>query len=194
MAKKKNKKIIPSESLDFNVFKFYKINLDKTIIYRCKYCRKSCLEKNDNKIYRLSGHARNCPIIKNKKFVKEKNCLCLKNKESKYSFCSNKSKKNIIETKFNYKSEIACEITKTNDSFFSKEEFEEFTIDKKMKIFKLFINVFDRKNRLNKYQYSIGTYYINNNKIIGEGKYSTCFIEEDIYQRMNVAILRMNKC
>lgn len=54
----------------------------------------------------------------------------------------------------------------------------------------ILLKVFDRKNRLNKYEVDIGSYYFNESKIIGKGHYSETHLGEDKRLKLNVAILK----
>lgn len=64
MSKPKNKKILSSKDINLHNFKIHRINKNKSILYRCKYCHKATLRKFNNKFKKLSGHSPYCFAIK----------------------------------------------------------------------------------------------------------------------------------
>lgn len=73
MAKKQYFRNLSSSSINLANFSVYKINKDKTIIYRCKFCLKGKIKKINNKFIRFSGHKHNCSF--NNKILGKKNIL-----------------------------------------------------------------------------------------------------------------------
>ena len=63
-------------------------------------------------------------------------------------------------------------------------------IPEKNEYLQLLLTVFDKKNRLNKFEMDIGSYYFNHSKIIGKGHYSETHLGEDKKLKLNVAILK----
>ena len=178
---------INENEIDITKYKIYKINKNKSTIYRCNYCFTAELKKDNNKIYKIKGHSPNCYLIKR---------INSQNKNKIY---------NDINT--NYKG-------KTKNDFISNEEIE-YTLSNKFEIPNLNINnlqtsqsnniinvdkniqvyylskIFNRQSDLNRDQEKIGFYYFNKRKIIGEGCFSKVFLGEDKYLRFKVAILQI---
>ena len=71
MAKKKYFRTLPSSSINLDNFSVYKINKDKTIIYRCRFCFKGKIKKKYNIYIRIAGHEHNCYL--NNKILSKKN-------------------------------------------------------------------------------------------------------------------------
>lgn len=196
MTRTKRKKIITLIK-DINVknYSLLKINKNKSIIYRCKYCYKALIKKEKNQYYKISGHLRHCVIIKPRKISKDKtiNEKIMNKKTSfnesvitKNNILSNKKNKTLENTE-----EDINEIEEFNTNNTSKYEIYKKK-DTVQNINFLFLqNVFDKNNNLNKFQEDIGLYYINKEKIIGNGENSTVYLGEDKYQRLNVAILEI---
>ena len=72
MSKIYNKRIFSPKDIDWNDYNIYKINNDKTIIFRCKYCRMCRLKKDKLKILKISGHKANCSAVFKKKIQQKK--------------------------------------------------------------------------------------------------------------------------
>ena len=193
---KRKKKIILLKHINLNNYSLLKINKNKSKIYRCKYCHKALIKMEKNKFYIMSGHLRHCIIIKPRKKQKDKN----RNEKIKdINKCFNESETKKLN---NLSIEINENYIKIKEDI---NEIEEYNTNNtsKYEIYKLkdsilnfnFLslqNVFDKNNNLNKFQEDMGLYYINKKKIIGEGAYSTVYLGEDKYQRLNIAILEMD--
>lgn len=197
IPKKLLHRIISQNDFNINYYKIYKINKNKSIIYRCMFCFKSRIKKDNNVFYKISGHSLNCPIII-KSFLFKTNAdskkVDLKNSYNNLTIAYTENNlEKIIKNKKKYNKKRIEETTDTstinnkNDDIYINKETNKFTY------FSLLKNVFDKSNNLSKYQEEIGFYYINKKKQIGEGRYSKVFLGEDKYQRLNVAILEIDK-
>lgn len=196
MNPRKKRQIIANGDINWNYFKIHNINKDGTILFRCKICRQCKLRKEKNQIIRIYGHKKNCigaksPILPKSNYLKSS--FNTDNKVPNSSELTNKIDNEITKDK-SYKS---CQYDKSEENniidttIILNESFGN-NIIKKQKLFQLLINSFDKNNNLNKYQEKMGIYYVNRNKIIGEGSYSKVFLGEDEFQRMNVAVLQMD--
>lgn len=58
------------------------------------------------------------------------------------------------------------------------------------KYFSLLQSIFNKNNRLNKYEEDLGQYYLNSSKIIGNGTFTKTFLGEDKFFKFYVAILK----
>ena len=73
MSKKKlrNRRIIPCDEINWDIYKIFSKKKNNYIIYRCKLCRKSRIKKQGNFVIKFSGHEKNCPEIKRPKHKKK---------------------------------------------------------------------------------------------------------------------------
>lgn len=197
MNPRKKREIISTGDINWNHFKIHNINKDGTILYRCKICRKCKLKKIKNHIIRIYGHKKNC--------IGARSPILPISNNLKSSFNTDGKEPNSCELTNKMDNEITSDKSYNNNQYDkSKEKYINYiksmpnssfenNLIKKQKLFQLLINVFNKDNNLNKYQEKMETYYINRNKIIGEGAFSKVFLGEDEFQRMNVAILQINK-
>ena len=196
MSKGRYKRITERSSINWNNCDIYKINKNKSIIFRCRFCHQSRLKKEKKQIIKLSGHKHNCTVIcKNICFKNKNSENLLSSFETTYNTLENslKSNDNLINDKSYIMEKIYKNKKENIDNNKNKRKiFTEQPVKDKKKLFKLLINIFDKRDNLNCLQELMGIYYINRNKIIGEGAFSHVFLGEDKYQKMNVAILQMN--
>lgn len=187
---------ISADNIDINNFYEYKFNKNKSILYRCKFCRRAKLRKEvNNKLYKIRGHDTNCILIKSKFSKKQTNNNNIAKSQTNFSIPSTTDYKSnnyyIFEDLFesNFNNEFNMKINNNNNSsiFQSKEN----NIIQDNNQISLLSNVFDKQNCLSKNQINMGIYYYNKEKKIGEGSYSTTFLGEDKFLRINVAILQM---
>ena len=197
MKHRKKRQLIVTGDINWNYFKIYNINKDGTILYRCKICRKCKLKKAKNQIIRIYGHKKNCIGASIPISSTSNNLNSTSNTNSKvHNSCELRNKMNneiTSDKSFNNYQYYKSEESNINDIKSMPNDSCENNLIKKQKLFQLLIKVFDKNNNLNKYQEKMGIYYINRNKIIGEGAFSKVFLGEDEFQRMNVAILQMDK-
>ena len=196
MAKVYNKRFLESKDIDWNDFNIYTINKDKSIIFRCKYCRMCRIKKNKKKIFKISGHKKNCYAIINlnaskNKIAKNSNNTKIKNINSSCQNLEffNKNKKEQMNGGIDF--DINGSMYRIQKDYIEKNNMDLLKEDRQ-KLFKLLINVFDKRNNLNKYQEELGIYYFNKTKTIGKGSVSSVFLGEDKYQRINIAILQIS--
>lgn len=197
MSKRRNRRLIEKTDINLNNFKVYRINKDNSIVYRCKYCHLSRIKIEKNMIIKISGHMRNCIGLNNSKIINNKNLNDLYKTDERTKNSSN------TKIKLDDESINDIKIKNNNINFFEnnsslstnvpKSDYFEKNVEDQKKIFQLLINVYDKTNNLNKYQEEIGAYYINKKKLLGKGAFSEVFLGEDIFHRMNVAILQINK-
>ena len=197
MSKGRNSRNIEKTDINWSNFKILRTNKDNSVIFRCKYCHRARIKKEKNKIIKISGHKRNCIGLNKNNFSNDKNIIDSHNtnKNSNISHditinLNNDSKNDII---FKSKNIYFIENNNFINTKIQKNDFSLKVAEEKQKLFQLLINVFDKKNNLNKHQEEIGVYYINRHKILGKGAFSEVFLGEDIFQRMNVAILQIKK-
>ena len=88
MGKKKYSYLISPLSIHWPYFSLYKTNKDETLIFRCKYCFKCRIKKQNELLFRLSGHDPKCFVITK---------LDIKKKISKFNDLN--KPKNIINNK-----------------------------------------------------------------------------------------------
>ena len=196
MTKVYNKRIFESKDIDWNSFNIYTINNDKSITFRCKYCRMCRIKKVKSKIIKISGHKKNCIALLGSKDNKNKilkNSIDINDKNINSSYKNIKinieNQEEIVNNESNFDTNESKYITKINLIENNKLNIPK---EENQKLFKLLINVFDKKNNLNKYQEELGIYYVNKTKVIGKGSVSTVFLGEDKFQRINVAVLQIN--
>ena len=197
MSKKRFKKIIPKENINWNNFSVFRINKDKSIVYRCNHCFTAMIKNNKKSIIRLSGHKPDCLILKKPYLYKNKNKNDSKNKYKNLN--SNKlnqinkdlSKEKLLENISEHNTNLS-ELENSSNTIYTKNEIPAKINNEEFKYFSLLFTVFDKSNNLNKQQEDMNQYYINKKKILGKGVHSTTFLGEDKIFRFNVAILRMD--
>ena len=172
--------------LDFSNFKIYKINKDKSVIYRCNICFRAEIKKKDNNIFKIRGHSTKCYLRKGLN-SKIKNICNTNNKIYK-----GKNKKKYISTE-------SIDYTQSNTNNNENINYKSLSTSQSNNIINMdkdnyisaLSRIFDKQSGLNKDQEKIGFYYINKRKVIGEGCYSKVFLGEDIYLKFKVAILQI---
>lgn len=187
---------ISEDNIDINNFNEYKINKNKSILYRCKFCRRAKLRKEKKKIYKIRGHDSNCILLKRKFSEKQNKNNNITKSQTNFSIPSIKLDKNDIHYIFedSFESYINNEYNmksnnNNNSTIFQHNENNKIQYSNQLS---LLSNVFDKQNCLSKNQITMGIYYYNKEKILGEGAYSKTFLGEDKFLRINVAILQMN--
>ena len=194
MPRGKFKKIIEQKEIDLNKFQIFRINKNKTIIYRCKFCFRSRLKFQKNKLYKISGHDKNCCVIKranSKECFSKNNTIKNTNVSSIQSEFQTKPNTEFISEKILDNNKSKNKIKNKFIPHFNRNEFNEIIINDKNLYFSLLVNIFDKQNSLNKFQEEIGLYYIDRKKQLGEGSHSKVFLGEDKFHRIKVAILEM---
>lgn len=107
MAKKKRRVNISPLLIDFSNYRILKIYKNNSIIYRCKYCLKSTIKKENSKYIRIVGHSRNCKVFL-KKIPKEIDIISNNNK-------------NKIETKVLFKNSCKAKLPKNKNKKFNNK-------------------------------------------------------------------------
>ena len=192
----RNRKILSINEIKWENYKLYYTKKNDFSIYRCKSCYKSKIKKKKNIIYNLSGHAPNCKFKRNSTLLTSQNSKKSVILDDKLS---NSSKnENIINDNYNQYFEINI----FDSNKLKIEDIINFNIPRadlkndsdktSIQIFQLLMNVFDKRNNLNKQQELMGLYYVNKYKKIGDGSYTNVYLGEDKFHRINVAVLELD--
>jgi hypothetical protein len=158
MKTRKYTKEISEDNININNFNVYKINKNKSILYRCKFCSRAKLRKEKNKIYKIKGHDSNRILLKRTFSEKQNKNNNITKSQTNFSIPSTKQDKNDIHYIFedSFESNINNEFNmKINNNKYSNQ-------------FSLLLNVFDKQNFLSKNQIKFGIYYYNKEKILGD--------------------------
>jgi hypothetical protein len=195
MSDIRNRKIFNKDEINLENYKLLYINKNNSKIYRCKFCYKSKIKEEKNVIYKICGHALNCKSKISTEFSTQssKKLFDLNNKIFDTPNKENKIDNNYIKySKDNDNDSNILEIQNEINIKNINEDLKNDTKNKNNQIFQLLINVFNKNNNLSKFEETMGPYYINKNKKIGEGSYTKVYIGEDKYHRMNVAALELD--
>ena len=84
MGKRKCKTLISPLNIYFPHFSLYKENKDGTSKFRCKFCYKSKIKKENNLLYRLPGRSPKFPVINKKDKIGGVPNTTILNSHSKY--------------------------------------------------------------------------------------------------------------
>ena len=155
MPRGKFKKIVEQKEIDLNNFKIFRVNKNKTIIYRCKFCFRSRLKFQKNKLYKISGHDKNCFVIKranSNEPTSKRNTIKKKNVSLIQSEFQTKPNTEFISEKILDNNKSKSKIKNTSNPYFYKNEFNEIIINDKNLNFALLVNIFNKQNSLNKFQ------------------------------------------
>jgi serine/threonine protein kinase len=145
----------------------------KKYLYICSYC-----QYKTNRIYNFERHS----YIKHDNLIEQK--FIFSNSILQYKFLHNKKKNSLTN---DYSRTINDESTALLSQINQTQKNNNYNLD-----FILLQNIFDKNNRLSKYEEDFGSYYINRGKIIGEGAYTKTYLGEDKFLKNYVAILEIN--
>lgn len=195
MTKKLNIKLLQISAFNFLNYSIIKKTSKGAIIYRCKYCRKSRVKKENNTLIKLSGHDKHCKLYKNcfKKAASKCNNMDSQDseKEKHLLIDGSFSSTNFTQNKLVDNSDKVDTYNNSNISGKKRQKKIQNDFLKRKNNFILLKNVFDKLNHLNKYEEEIGLYYLNRGKILGCGASTTTYLGEDKLSKVNIAILEI---
>lgn len=123
MAKKSLSHVISPLSVKIQFYSLYKVNVDGSKIYRCKYCYKSRIKELNKIFYRLSGHNVKCYVITKIDSKKKLSKLNISKKEKRSKNFNNelkiskgmKNRKNNEQKNYNHLSEESKDDSNQNN-------------------------------------------------------------------------------